>query len=209
MRRQGTGFSTSSMSRDLPPLYILRHGETEWNEEGRFQGQLDSSLTDRGRRQAKAQNAILARIFGDAPFAVRSSPAGRAQATAAIALEGLNVEDDHRVDPRLLEVMMGEWQGYTRDEIAAQWPDAHAVAEDAGNIWQFYAPGGETFDNMIDRCSQVLDEIAQPTVLVTHGVTSRVLRCIALGMDPLDLMELPGGQGIVHHIQDGRAELLK
>ena len=85
------------MSR-YPTLYILRHGETEWNLANRLQGHFDSPLTDTGRAQAAAQNAILKRC-DLAGFSALSSPQGRAVATAELALAGLGMTV--ATDPRL------------------------------------------------------------------------------------------------------------
>ena len=67
----------------IPELYLLRHGETEWNVQGRLQGRLDSPLTERGQEQARRQAELLAAL---PPMAAWASPAGRAVATARIAL---------------------------------------------------------------------------------------------------------------------------
>ncbi|MEM7723297.1 MAG: histidine phosphatase family protein [Pseudomonadota bacterium] len=190
---------------DLPPLYILRHGETAWNVEGRFQGQLDSPLTQTGIAQAEAQNAILRECLPPDVGAV-SSTAGRARATAEIALRGLELDATPRFDDRLLEIDFGAWQGLTRVEIEAGWPDIMAAADE--DLWQFYAPGGERLDQMVARVEAVLRDLAGPTVLITHGVTSRVIRCVALGFPPDRLADLPGGQGIVHRVRGGRADIL-
>ncbi len=186
---------------DLPELWILRHGETEWNASGRLQGRLDSPLTETGLRQAEAQGRILAR---DLPGAVRviSSPAPRALRTAEIALPGRSVETDARLE----EIDLGRWQGRTIDELRAENAGIRAATDP--HLWKFTAPGGETLGQMADRVTLVLRGLEGPTVLVTHGVTSRLLRCIVLGLAIIDLTAVPGGQGIVHHIRDGQARLL-
>ncbi len=183
----------------LPPLYILRHGETAWNAQGRLQGRLDSPLTDRGRAQAAAQGRILARL-GLASAEARISPSGRTLATATIALPA---NMPRQLDPRLMEVDIGRWAGRTEAEIEAAHPNF--VQDYDAHSWKFHAPGGETLADMTARCAAVLGAVFGPTILVTHGVTSRVLRCLALGMPPEALAELPGGQGVVHVIIEGRA----
>ncbi|MGP1357079.1 histidine phosphatase family protein [Roseicyclus sp.] len=188
----------------LPPLFVLRHGETVWNREGRLQGQLDSALTPLGRAQAERQGAILARVVPEGAVAI-SSDSGRARVTAGIALAGTGIEA--RADPRLREIALGAWQGLTIAEVAAGWPDLTAgrTPED----WKFDAPGGEGLDALAARVGDVLAGLTGPTILVTHGVTSRVLRCLALGRPLSELGALPCGQGVVHLIENGGARLLE
>jgi probable phosphoglycerate mutase len=188
---------------DFPELWVLRHGETEWNRQARLQGRLDSPLTATGVDQARAQGRLLAAHL---PGAVRvvCSDAPRAMRTAEIALEGLNLSVE--TDPRLAEIDLGRWQGRTLEDLRAEHPDI-ARATDP-HLWKFTAPGGETLGQMAARIEAVLEDLTGPTVLVTHGVTSRLLRCIVLGLPMTDLAAVPGGQGVVHHIRDGKAQIL-
>ncbi len=191
------------MTRALPPLYILRHGETEWNRDGRMQGHLDSPLTPLGRSQAARQNAILRRVLPAGAEAL-ASDSGRTVASARIALDGLGVA--LRTDARLREVALGDWQGLTLAEIETGWG---RITRGRDPIeWKFDAPGGEGLAAFAARIDAVLAELSGPAVIVTHGLTSRVLRCLALGMPPENLGALPGGQGVVHAIEDGKARLL-
>nr|WP_255599343.1 histidine phosphatase family protein [Hasllibacter sp. MH4015] len=186
-----------------PPLFILRHGETEWNLADRMQGWKDSPLTDLGRAQAAAQGRLLARHAPD-HYDIRVSPSGRAQMTAEIALGPMvanAVSDD-----RLKEINVGHWVGRSLGEIRAEFPDIDMSRD--RHLWKFDAPGGETLQEMTQRCRAVLDDLTGPTVIVTHGVTSRLLRCLALHLPPTDLGALPGGQGVVHHVEAGRARVL-
>jgi glucosyl-3-phosphoglycerate phosphatase len=182
----------------LADLWVIRHGETEWNREGRFQGALDSPLTDLGQAQARAVGATLT------PFpqaTLYSSPQGRARATAALAFPDVPVIPD----PRLVEIGMGDWSGLTRAEIDRRWP-----GPDDEDIFALYArcPGGEPHDALWDRVSSFLADLTGPAVIVTHGFTSRFLRAAALGLSPRDAGLMPGGQGVVHHLSRGQARLI-
>ena len=187
---------------DLPPIYVLRHGETEWNRADRMQGWSDSPLTALGRAQAEAQGRLLAHALPEA-VEIRVSPSGRAMETARIALGDRTA----RAEPRLREVNVGDWVGRTPQDLAV----AHGFIrpEIDRHLWKFRAPGGETLEQMTQRCRAVLAELTGPTVLVTHGVTSRLLRCLALGRLPETLGDLPGGQGVVHVIVAGKAQVLR
>ncbi len=189
--------------RVYPDLFILRHGETDWNAERRLQGRLDSPLTTRGLGQAKAQRDILARVLPKGAVAL-TSPAPRALRTAEIALRGLSVPI--RQDARLVEVDLGAWQGRTLEEIADANP--HVTDDQDPHLWKFTAPGGESLEAMTARCQAVLDDLTGPSVLITHGVTSRILRCLLLGRPVTELSALPGGQGVVHHLRDSHAQVL-
>ncbi|MFG6510775.1 MULTISPECIES: histidine phosphatase family protein [unclassified Sulfitobacter] len=187
------------MSR-YPTLYILRHGETEWNLANRLQGRFDSPLTERGREQAAAQNAIL-KHCDLAGFSALSSPQGRAVVTAEIALAGTGLEA--APDPRLGEIGIGAWAGMSRDTLLRQTP----AARDSYDLYE-HAPEGEGFAALHKRCLRFLNSLSGPHVLVTHGITSRMLRLILLGRTPAALREMQGGQGVVFRLENGQQERL-
>jgi len=124
-----------------PELWILRHGETVWNAEGRKQGGRDSPLTARGRRQAADQNTILRGLCLAPGTSFQVSPQGRARTTAAIALDGIATPV---VDDRLREIGLGDLEGRTDAELWAGWP--HVMARKGPLPWHFHAPGGETWE---------------------------------------------------------------
>ena len=182
---------------------ILRHGQTEWNCAERMQGRLDSALTELGRDQAARQAEIL-RDFGVAGWDWYASPQGRAMATAQIA------QGDHQaeitVDARLSEIDLGDWTGKVRSEIRAEVP---ALFE-AGELgWYDHAPGGEGLAGLAARAGAFMAGLQGPSVIVTHGITSRVIRCLALGLPVNAFGSLPGGQGVAHHVCDGMARVIR
>ena len=188
-------------------LFVLRHGETTWNREGRMQGHLNAPLTELGVEQAVTQRNIMAEqdLSG---FCVLSSPSGRAVETAAIALGPLVTEII--TDPDLREVGVGEWTGRLRAELID--PTEWQVTADG--VLELYdmAPGGEGLAGLEARCAQFLARLERPHVLVTHGITSRMIRALALGHGPnvtlATLSEMPGGQGVVYHVKDGQQKRL-
>ncbi|MEO9650494.1 MAG: histidine phosphatase family protein [Roseobacter sp.] len=181
-----------------PPLFILRHGQTVWNAEHRVQGRLDSPLTPLGREHAEMQNAIL-RGENVEGFSAYSSPQGRAFHTASNALTGIVSEIE--TDVRLKEIGVGEWEGLYRKDLSNDLP----VDESEESALQLYnrAPGGEGFSALRDRCENFLAELSKPAILVTHGVTSRMLRLVLLNKKTSEIGQLPGGQGVVFHIDNG------
>ncbi|MEM6899253.1 MAG: histidine phosphatase family protein [Pseudomonadota bacterium] len=187
-----------------PDLWILRHGETEWNAAGRLQGRLDSRLTRRGEAQARAQGRVLQQAGLPEGIEVRVSAAGRARRTADIALAGMDWPVT--IDPDLVEVGLGDWQGLTQSDIRRTYPGFDLASDP--HLWKFIGPGCETLPEIVARAHRVLKNLRGPSILVTHGVTSRILRCLVLGLPPERLSALPGGQGVVHYISEGRAQLL-
>jgi probable phosphoglycerate mutase len=184
-----------------PDILVLRHGQTLWNAAGRHQGQRDSDLTETGRAQARRQGEILVAIAPDPDnFSFHVSPQGRARQTARLALSGLGQEP--QVDPRLMEVGFGQWEGLTKAEIDARWP-ANGDCTDPF-AWHFTAPDGERFEALCARAQSFLDDLAGPAVIVTHGITSRVLRGLWLGLDMAGMAAIEGGQGVVYHMSQRR-----
>jgi probable phosphoglycerate mutase len=163
-------------------VVLLRHGRTDWNATGRFQGQLDSPLDGVGRAQAVAAGIAVAPMQPDALVASDLSRA-RDTADAVSAACGLEVA----IDPRLREINLGAWQGLTRAEARAQFPDEYAA-------WQTGEDGrrggGETYAECGARtaaCVQEwLDRLGPGSLLVavTHGSAARATIGTMIGMDP-------------------------
>src|SRR5690349_5479733 len=96
-------------------LYLVRHGQTEFNVEGRYQGALDSALTELGVSQAKAMGRLLKTLIGDpVGWEMIVSPQGRAVHTARLLCEASGFAVDHAVEPRIREISLGEWDGSLR-----------------------------------------------------------------------------------------------
>ena len=183
------------------PLYVLRHGQTAWNAERRMQGWLDSPLTERGATQARAMGAVLRRE-GAAALPAFTSPQPRAARTADLALG----EGRARRDPRLREIGVGAFEGRLLAELVEEHP--LLFSEDAPPDWYFDAPDGEGHDALRDRVASFLAALDGPAVVVCHGITARMLRGLALGLDREGMLGLPGGQGAVWRVADGRHETL-
>ena len=189
------------MTGQYPEIFVLRHGQTLWNHEGRFQGSGNSDLTDLGRAQAARQGEIL-RAAGVATrgLPVVSSPQGRTRHTADIVVKVLGCT--HRPDDRLVELALGQWEGRLLSDIQADWPEIHARRQN-NILWYFENPTGEGFASLKARVTGFLTSLTGPTVIVTHGITSHVLRGLWLGLDLQGSADLPGGQGCVYHLVDG------
>jgi probable phosphoglycerate mutase len=192
---------------DFPEIFVLRHGQTEWNATGRHQGRLDSPLTDLGCAQASTQSRLLASALGArTDFTAYCSPQGRASDTADIVFAPLALSV--RADARLCEVSFGKWQGLTFEQIAQGWPELAEVADLDPFGWHFQAPGGEAFKDISARVREFLQDLIGPSIIVTHGITSRILRGLWLGLGMDGMAQLPGGQGCVHHLLDAGHQTL-
>lgn len=182
-------------------IYLLRHGQTEFNLEGRLQGQTDSPLTDFGRRQAQACGALIAAEV-KAP-SVWSSPLARAAETArlvAVELPGAVLT----LDPRLAEASFGIWEGLTRGEIEAGWPGIRK--RHPPRQWKLNAPEGEGIDGLTARLAAVLrDAGTSPgdVVLVSHGIAGRLIRGLHGGLSLDETVHLDAPQGIVYRLCPG------
>tara|TARA_R110001583_G_scaffold188237_1_gene350136 strand:+ start:38350 stop:38997 length:648 start_codon:yes stop_codon:yes gene_type:complete len=188
-----------------PTLYLLRHGQTEWNVEGRLQGRLDSALTETGVAQAHAQRAILAPILTAHPgIAIHASPLGRAWRTASIVAEGRAVQ----AMDGLKEVSAGTWEGRLRADVVAERGYGSAEEKDMFSLF-LTAPNGEGGAALESRCRAYLESLTQPTVIVSHGVVSAFLRGIICGLSIDEIAALPHVQGVVTVLSGHQARVLE
>ena len=161
-------------------FYFVRHGETEWNLEGRVCGRTDVLLSGAGRRQAR----LLARRLKSIPFEVMySSPLRRALDTARIIGEATGHAPS--VDDRLAELDYGTWEGKTFEEIRQADPAAyHAWVADPGRQ---APPEGESGEQLVERAAPFLADVALRhthgnVLVVCHKTLSRLLACYILGV---------------------------
>jgi probable phosphoglycerate mutase len=195
--------------------FIARHGETVFNAARRMQGDtLDTPLTRTGFAQADAMGAALADHLGPSPeLALWSSPSGRALQTLAIIAEHLGA-DWHGAarDPRLQEIDVGEWAGRTYAEIMADQGD---IVDPHIALFKVRPPGGEWYDDIARRLQGWIEAAAGDAgdrLVIMHGMSSRVLRGILLGL-PVDphwrapiAPSLP--QGTIIMIRNGQEEIV-
>ena len=157
-------------------VLLLRHGRTAWNAQRRFQGQADPPLDEVGRAQAYEVASLIAALR---PGLLVSSDAARAMQTAEIVGEvaALPVIPE----PRLRERGLGHWEGLTRDEVEARYPDEFADWVSGRDVTR---RGGETRDEVAARALAAFEELpAVPiAVLVTHSATAMALTNALLGI---------------------------
>lgn len=162
-------------------LWLVRHGQTDWNIDGRIQGQSDVPLNAAGRAQAQA----LARELADVPFtAVYSSDLERARETAKIiaAPHCLPV----KIDVRLREINQGEWEGLNLIDIRERydWEYRHNQSYSP----DFRPPGGESAREVAERVQAAIEDIHKEhpngaVLVVTHGLAAATVACRVKGVD--------------------------
>jgi broad specificity phosphatase PhoE len=184
-------------------LVFWRHGETDYNAAGRMQGHLDSALTPVGWNQARFAVPALARFE---PDLVIASDLRRATDTATVFTEAIGVP--LRIDKRLRETHLGEWQGLTGAEVDAAWPGER----DRWRVDATWAPpGGETRVEVAERAAEVVsdlcdsDEELGTVLLAAHGglITALTGRLLSL---PVETWPQFGGIGNCHWVELGRRD---
>lgn len=167
-------------------LILWRHGLTEWNSAGRFQGQQDVPLAPKGERQAAEAAPYLA---AEKPAAIYASDLQRALATAR-ALAELTDLDVHE-DQRLRETSLGLWEGLDRAEVAERFPDELAAWQRGDEVHRGH---GESASEVADRAIALVQEISEShdgtVVLVAHGGMHKALLARAIGLPEAHWMQL-------------------
>jgi len=163
-------------------LLLVRHGETPWNAEGRYQGQTDIPLSPVGEEQARK---LGARLAGVPITRAVASPLARARRTAECAL-GESRAGMLAIDPGLSEIAHGTWEGKLAHEIESS--DGERFAAWRGTPHTVLMPGGESLEHVIDRAWPALERACaglgdgDTVLLVAHDAVNRVLLCRILGI---------------------------
>ena len=192
---------TSHLDKNIPDqigdsrIFLVRHGETNWNKEGRFQGQRNIPLNSNGKKQAEKASKYLKEINFNKAF---SSSMDRPYETAQIILQNKSDLEITKIE-KLVEISHGLWEGKLEKEIKEQWPDLlknwHEKPE------QVIMPEGETIKEVSERSLMAWEEIclAQKnkdlTLLVAHDAVNKTLICNILGIDFSNIWMIKQGNG--------------
>ena len=165
-------------------LYLVRHGETDWNREARYQGQRDIPLNDAGRAQARRNGQALREVTRQYPaIGFVSSPLSRAVETMRIMREELGLDPNQFVlDDQLRELNYGHWEGLLASELPSV--DPEGLAEKARDPYRWRPRGGESYQDLQDRVVRWLATLERNSIAVTHGGVGRVARGAVLGLSP-------------------------
>lgn len=161
-------------------IILIRHGETTWNTEGRYQGQVDTPLSPRGIQQGKAAAEALRDIPIDAAIA---SPLSRACTTCRFSAElhGLPVS----TDDRLTEIAHGDWEGIYAHDIEARYPEEFRLWHTRPDLVQM--PGGENLEDVRKRVRAAFDDIAgqyegKTVLIAAHDAVNKAILCDLMGL---------------------------
>ena len=193
----------------MPVLYYVRHGETDFNRQGRLQGRRDTPLNARGRQQAAECGVLLRDPFARDPrkaqdFKYVSSPLRRASETMEIlrATLGLQVHD-YEIDARLIEIAYDEWEGLTLQEIEMR-RNASVLSARERDKWDFAPPGGESYRELADRVGSWYSSLTADTVVAAHGGGVRALLAISNIVSEEEATHVQIAQGVVYVFANGK-----
>jgi probable phosphoglycerate mutase len=194
----------------MPKIYIVRHGQTDWNAQERLQGQVDTPLNDTGREQASRNGGVLAGMVSNPKdFDFVSSPLSRTRETMEIVRRALGLSaNSYRTDDVLKEIHFSDWQGKTWDQLREANPQEIAARFD--DPWNTVAPGpgGESFAMLSVRALGWLGSVERDTVVVTHG---GIIRCVIGHVERTPELKIPRihiSQDRVYVVGENRVEQL-
>jgi probable phosphoglycerate mutase len=163
----------------MPVVFLVRHGETDFNVAHRLQGHYQTSINARGREQARHCAGLLRDLFEREQrrpddYAYVSSPLRRACETMELIRTALGLAPTaFALDDRLMEIAYGEWEGLNLPEIQARYPSV--LAERERDKWDFAPPGGESYRRVAQRVGEWYAGLARDTVATAHGGVVRAM----------------------------------
>ena len=181
-----------------PRVLLVRHGETNWNRQGRFQGQIDIPLNEQGHAQAHAAGEFLKTVALDRAY-TSSMSRPRQTAEAILKLQGAPVPMTSC--PGLVEIGHGAWEGCLEEEIRAGWPDLLAAWQSLPHTVEMPGEGGETIQQVWDRSVQAFARIVaglgdgETALVVAHDAVNKTILCHLLGLGPADIWAVKQGNG--------------
>lgn len=180
-----------------PVLYLIRHGETDWNAEGRLQGGKDIPLNDVGRIQAEEAAIRLKALcprYDDLAYV--ASPMTRARETMEILRRTLGLHGHtYKVEEQLREITFGSWEGSTWREVRKR--DLELARAREQDKWGFVPPGGESYAMLTSRIAPWFRALSRDTVAVAHGGIARALMALTAAMPPREAVMADIHQGQV------------
>jgi broad specificity phosphatase PhoE len=195
-----------------PEFYFIRHGETAWNAEGRYQGSRDIPLNDTGRAQADRNGLLLKKLLERAgrnseEFDWYVSPLSRTRETMDRVRAAFRDTPLPEVasDKRLIEISFGDYEGQLHADLAAG--TMPIAGERDASFWYFRPPSGESYDDLATRITAFGRALPRRAIIVSHGGVLRVLRRLIEDFPPDRAVNWVPPQDSVIHFADGRATL--
>lgn len=188
-------------------VYVIRHGQTDWNEIRRLQGQKDIPLNDFGRSQATENGKALSRILGTTvnDFDYVASPLGRTRETMELLRGAMGLDPTaYRTDERLVEISFGDWEGQTLPELKITEPEKVKARKAAK--WDFIPPGqdAESYEILSWRIGAWLSSVDRQTICVCHGGVIRSMFRLVSGIEKDIAAEIPIPQDRILRVETER-----
>ena len=193
----------------LPTIYLLRHGQTEWNVEGRYQGQMDSPLTLKGIEQAKENALKLEKHLNMREVTFFSSPLGRAKSTAFLIVDALDMLKEQIVfDERIQEFNYGLFEGKTKEYCRAELKSKFDERE--ANKWSYVLEGGESYEMVTLRLKSWLKSVQSKKIIivVAHEMINRALRGLYLNLETKKTLTLFQNNDVLIKLENGVETIL-
>ncbi|HHD81800.1 MAG TPA: histidine phosphatase family protein [Campylobacterales bacterium] len=193
----------------LPIIYLLRHGQTEWNVQERYQGQLDSPLTEKGEAQAQANALKLSKYIDVKKVKFFSSPLGRAKATAEIIARLHGMKSSEIIfSEAIQEFNYGIFEGHTKVYCKTQYANEFLARE--ANKFDYLIEGGESYAKVHERLCHWLESIQHEKVIVVvaHEMVNRVLRGIYCNLKKEEMLLLRQANDVLLKLENGSETIL-
>ena len=192
------------LNKNLPVIYFVRHGETDWNRMGLVQGSIETDLNAHGQQQAQDVARALSEKHQElAGFQYVCSPQRRAQQTMGYIILALGISTEQvKTEPRVRELGFGIWEGKPFWELK----DSPIYPADAEGKYYWRANGGESYEDGVARVDDWLSTLTAPTLVVAHGAVGRCLMGYVAGMKPADIVGLRTPQGCYCRLKNGKID---
>ena len=197
------------MSFVWPELYFIRHGQTDWNAEGRYQGGKDIPLNAIGRGQADLNGHLLVQLLqragrSPAEFTWHASPLSRTRETMErVRAAFAGALPEVAFDKRLVEVSFGVYEGRLHTELTSS--EMAIAGERDASFWNFRPPSGESYDDVAQRVTSFAADLHGPAIVVAHGGILRILRRLIEDFPPERAVNWFPPQDSVVHFIDGKS----
>ena len=190
-----------------PTIYYIRHGETDWNAEQRFQGRRDIPLNALGQSQADENGRKLKELLGTGEgLDFIASPLGRTRETMERVRAGMGLPPEgFRTDDLLLEISYGDFEGRTLSDLKANDNELHRYRK--ANAWIFQPPNGESHEMALERVARWYESLNGDCVVVAHGAIGRVVRYHLLELDKQEAARYPFPQDKICILSKGKERL--
>mgnify|MGYP001372654162 FL=1 len=196
----------------MTTLILIRHGESEWNRDGRIQGQVNSPLTDLGINQAKAIRDHLSGILLNQELEIYTSPLDRAIQTAEIIAQGIDHPSSKIIiEERLNDFSLGEISGtFGWDKVAEIFPEqAQLRLQDP---MRFHPSGGESGAEFEARLRSLLEDLMDEgslKLMVSHGIVNKFIRGILKNLSGKEMVQLGESQNTIYRLEEGEETEIK